>query len=230
MFQKSGYLAAIAVAAIAVLIGLQVQSVSAQTGTATPTATASATATPTGTATPTATATSTATATATSTATAAPTPAACPSGVTIAVAAPTAAAPTTVTVTITPPLNIKAPAAGDLTSFHVHYFIDTPATAAGTAVPTGNPQIIHSAALTQDLGALAPGTHTVTVVLGQISHVACEARGSVTFNVAATAPVPPKTGTAGLLDGSDDIAAVFALLVAATMLTAGGRLATRRTQ
>lgn len=221
MLARSAYLAtvAVAVAALAILVGLRTESVSAQTGTATPTATATAT--------PTATATTTATATAT--ATPAQTPAACPTGTTLTVAAPTSAAPTSVTVTITPTLNLKPGTSGDLASYHLHYFIDTPATAAGAAVPTGDPKIIHSAALTQDLGALAPGSHTVTVVLGQLSHVACETRGTVTFTVAA-APTAPKTGSAGLV--SDDAAplAAFALLSVAIALTAGGRLATRRTK
>lgn len=169
--------------------------------------------------------------TATPTATAAPagTPAACPTGTTLTVAAPTAAAPTTVTVTITPPLNIKAATAGDLTSYHVHYFIDTPATAAGTAVPTGDAKIIHSASLTQDLGALTPGSHTVTVVLGQVSHVACESRGSVTFTVAvaaAASPAAPKTGNLGLASGSDVALPAFALLGLAFVLAAGARWTT----
>jgi hypothetical protein len=167
--------------------------------------------------------------TATPTATPSGTPAACPTGTTLTVAAPTAAAPSTVTVTITPPLNIKAAATGDLTSYHVHYFIDTAATAAGTAVPTGDAKIIHSATLTQDLGALTPGSHTVTVVLGQVTHVACETRGSVTFTVAAAAaasPAAPKTGNAGLNSDSSVALPAFALLGLAFVLTAGARWTT----
>lgn len=199
------------------------------TPTATPTATATSTAT--ATATPTATATATRTATATATATTSPTPAACPTSVTIAVAAPTAAAPSTVNVTITPPLNIKSPTAGDPTSFHVHYFVDTPATAAGGVIPAGNPKIIHSASLSQDVGALAAGPHTVTVVVGQVSHGACEARGSVSFNVAAVQqPRPPSTGNAGMTSNGNDAYAAFALLSVAAMLTLSTRLATRRSK
>lgn len=213
-------MAASAVFAVAAFVGLQAGGASAQTGTATATATPTATAT--------STATATATGTATGTATASATPIACPNGVTISVAPP-AAGSTTVTVTVTPPQNIKPGTAGDPTSYHLHYFIDTPAVAAGQAIPTGNAKIIHSGSLTQDLGALDPGSHTVTVVLGQLSHVACESRGSVTFNVAA-APTAPKTGTSGLVDGGSDTAAVFALLAVAAMLTLSGRLATRRTK
>jgi len=229
---RSLILAAVAVFAVAAFVGLQVNGASAQqyTPTATPTATTTATATATATQTATATSTATATATATATGTASATPVACPTGVTIAVAAP-AAGSNSVTVTVTPPQNIKPGTAGDPTSYHLHYFIDTPPTAAGQAVPLGNASIIHSGSLTQDLGSLAPGSHTVYVVLGQLSHVACEARGQVTFNVAA-APTAPKTGTGGLVggSGSSTAAEAFALLAVTAMLTLGGRLATRRTK
>jgi len=129
----------------------------------------------------------TATATPTPTATAV-SPAACPTGATLVVSAPTPGAPTTVSVVVTPTsLNIKAASAADPTSFHLHYFIDTTASAAGTVIPAGDPKIIHSGTLTQDLGALTAGSHTVTVVLGQFTHTACETRSSVTFTVAANA-------------------------------------------
>ena len=167
--------------------------------------------------------------------------AACPSGGSLTVAAPTAAAPSTVTVTITPALaNLKAAAATDPASHHVHYFIDTPATAAGTAVPTGDPKIIHAAALTQDLGTLAPGSHTVVVVVGQLDHRACDLRGQVTFTTAAqaapaatAAPVaPPSTGTGGLLaqasEATSSALAQAALLLATLVAVGGAAVATRR--
>ncbi|MSQ36661.1 MAG: DUF4399 domain-containing protein [Dehalococcoidia bacterium] len=171
--------------------------------------------------------------TATVSPTAAPTVAPCPTA-TVVVTAPTAAAPTTVSVAITPTLNVKPAADGDAASFHVHYFIDTPATAAGSVVPTDDAKIIHAAALTQNLGALAAGAHTVEVVLGQFNHTACAARGSVTFTVAATqaatavAPSAPATGSAGLAGGSPAAATVLALFALATVLVGGSRLATGR--
>jgi hypothetical protein len=133
-----------------------------------------------------------------------------------------------VTVSITPSLNIKSPTAGDPTSFHVHYFIDTPATAAGQTVPMGNPKIIHSASLSQDVGALSAGSHTVTVVLGQVNHTACDARGSVTFDVAA--PTPPRTGNGGFAATGSHAFAMFALLGLAFATTAGARVATKRSR
>ena len=165
----------------------------------------------------------------------APTPtaapiAACPTGATLTVSPPTASAPSTVSVTVSPQLNIKAASAGDPTSFHLHYFVDTDATAAGTAVPTGDPKIIHSGSTTQDLGALTAGSHTVTVVLGQFNHVACDARGSVTFTSVAL----PATGSGGDLDQNASglpTAAWLALagvVLAALGLGAGLQARTRR--
>lgn len=134
---------------------------------------------------------------------AAPASIACPSGEVITVAAPGASAPTTVTVTVAPPVNLKPAKDGVLDSFHLHYFVDIdPATvvSAGQPVPTGNPKIIHSAATTQDVGALAAGKHTVWVVLGDVGHTVCAPMvvGSVSFDVAAAATLPSSgTGAAG---------------------------------
>ncbi len=159
----------------------------------------------------------------------------CPTGAALTIAAPTTAAPTTVTVTVTPAtLNIKPAAAADATSFHLHYFIDTPATATGATIPSGDPKIIHSGTTTQDLGALAAGPHTVTVVLGQVNHAACDTRASVTFTTAATpvaAPVaaPAKTGNAGLDGaGGDSVLLMGSLLDIAALVTAGARKVTGR--
>ena len=154
----------------------------------------------------------------------------CPSGVTIAVTPPVAAAPTTVSVTVTPAINIKAGSVGDVNSFHLHYFIDTAPAAAGTVIPSGDPKIIHSGATTQDLGTLADGQHTVTVVLGQLNHTACDARGAVTFSVtqAPSSAAAPKTGNAGLLAPSRSTASVALLLGAMALLTIIGRLGTAR--
>lgn len=168
--------------------------------------------------------------------------AACPSGGTLTVAPPTAAAPSTLTVTITPALgNLKAASAADPASLHLHYFVDTPATAAGTVIATGDPKIIHSGSLTQDLGTLAAGSHTVVVVVGQLDHRACALRGQVTFSTAAqaatpaatAAPVtPPRTGSGGLLSQASEATssplALAALALGALVAVGGAALATRR--
>jgi hypothetical protein len=185
--------------------------------------------------TPTATATSTATATPTATPTVAP----CPSGVTLTLSPPAASAPTTVTASVSPAgLNIKAGSAGDPTSFHLHYFIDTPAVAAGAPIPLGDAKIIHSGTTTQDLGSLAPGQHTATVVLGQFTHVACDTRASVTFTVAQAAtpttgatvvsPAAPKTGGAGMLDSGRNAWLVLGIALTALGVVAGARVAAGR--
>lgn len=165
----------------------------------------------------------------------------CPTAGQLLVAPPTAAAPTTVTTSIAPALgNLKAATQGDRASLHLHYFIDTPPPAAGTTIPTGLTSIIHTAALTQDLGALAPGVHTVYVVVGQLNHSACALRGQVSFTVgAATAtkaqpasPVtPPKTGSGGLLAGASGASSwlgIAALAAAALGVTGGAVVARRR--
>ena len=163
--------------------------------------------------------------------------AACPTGVTMTITAPTAAAPTTVNVTITPAQNIKAAAVADTTSLHMHYFVDTPATAAGATIPSGDPKVIHSGTTTQDLGTLTAGSHTVIAVLGQLNHTACDTRATVTFTTAAAAATttaapaaaPAKTGNAGLAqDGSASMLLVGSLVGAAFVLTVGARKVSRR--
>ncbi len=174
------------------------------------------------------------------------TPAACPADLKVTVTPPTAAAPTTVSATLAPTLNLKAAALGDATSFHVHYYVDidpTKVLKAGTPIPTGDPKIIHGAALTQDVGTLAAGAHTVWVVVGQVSHQACGGTdgniiaGSTTFNVAAAAaaptavaatPAPAKTGTGGLARSESSGITPLVLLAVAILGVAGARRLTGR--
>lgn len=154
----------------------------------------------------------------------------CPAGVTVNVTPPDALAPTTVNVTLTPAQPVKAASFADPNSLHVHYFIDTLATPSGSVIPAGDPKIIHSGTLTQDLGPLTAGTHTVTVVLGQLSHTACDARGSTTFIVGqlAAAPVAPKSGNAGLASSSTSALVVVLLVAVATAIVIAARFWTPR--
>ena len=159
--------------------------------------------------------------------------AACPTGATMTITAPTAAAPTTVSVTITPAQNIKAAAVADTTSLHMHYFVDTPATAAGATIPSGDPKVLHSGTTTQDLGTLAAGSHTVIAVLGQLNHTACDTRATVTFTTAAaaatTTAAPAKTGNAGLAqDGRASMLLVGSLVGVSFVLTVGARKVSSR--
>ena len=131
----------------------------------------------------------------------------CPGGESITVTAPTAAAPTTVSATVAPPVNLKPAKDGDVSSYHLHYFVDIdPATIvqAGQGVPTGNAKIIHTASLSQDVGVLPAGKHTVWVVMGDVGHVVCSpiVQGSVSFDVSGAAL--PRTGTAGPSAGGVD--------------------------
>lgn len=181
-----------------------------------------------------------------------PTPlalAACPTGVTIGVAQQSAGS-STVVVTVNPTVLIKPAADGDPASFHLHYYVDKPigTLKPGDVVPAGDALIVHSGATTLDL-KLAAGSHTVTVVLGQLSHQACGnaagavVTGTATFTVAATqataTPTPaatpaapatasaPKTGSAGLT-GDMTSPAAMALLVGITSAVLGGAALARR--
>ena len=176
-------------------------------------------------------------------------PAACPAGLAIVVAAPTAAAPTTINATITPTLNLKAAALADPLSFHVHYYVDTDPTKllkVGSVIPSGDPKIIHAGTASQDVGPLTPGSHTVWVVVGQVSHQACGGTdgnivaGSTTFTVAAAQAVPAataaaapahapaKAGTGGVEANSNGMLATLALLGIAIVGVAGARRLTAR--
>jgi Domain of unknown function (DUF4399) len=74
---------------------------------------------------------------------------------------------------------------------HLHFFVDVPASAVavGQLIPptTANPAFIHAGAepLTSRELTLTPGTHTITVVMGNSSHVALAnpAPQSITIHV-----------------------------------------------
>ena len=53
---------------------------------------------------------------------------------------------------------------------HLHAFVDTPPVAPGELIPTGNPAIIHSATAPIVINGLAPGEHTIWIVLGDGTH------------------------------------------------------------
>lgn len=156
----------------------------------------------------------------------------CPSGEVITVTAPAASAPTTVNVTVAPPVNLKPAKDAVVDSYHLHYFVDIdPATVAqaGQPVPTGNPKIIHSAATTQDVGALAPGKHTVWVVLGDVGHIVCTpvVQASVSFDVSAAAALPA-SGSLGPINGDRPFGLVGVMLLSGLFVATAG-FAWRRT-
>jgi hypothetical protein len=167
-----------------------------------------------------------------------PTLAACPANATVAVTQQSAGS-STVVVSVVPAVPIKAAADADPQSFHVHYYVDTPTDTleAGDVIPSGNPQIVHSGATTLDL-KLAAGSHTVTVVLGQLGHQACGdntgklTAGTATFTVAAQAAptatvAAPKTGNAGLAATAGSTGTT-ALAITLGVLALSGAAAARR--
>ncbi len=90
---------------------------------------------------------------------------------------------------------LKNPLEGDPNARHVHYFIDIdPSTSmqAGVPIPLGNRNIIHTASLDY-LADLAPGKHTIWVVLSENSHIPMSpnVQVSVSFTVTGT---PARTG------------------------------------
>lgn len=122
--------------------------------------------------------------------------------------------------TVSNPVSISITSSGATIQFpttdpnaaHFHYFIDRdPATVLqpGQPIPTFQPDIIHTAATTQQLPNLTPGQHTVWVVLAHTSHIPFNpnVQAQVTFTVSASAagaaPAAaaglPASGTGGLL-------------------------------
>jgi MYXO-CTERM domain-containing protein len=107
----------------------------------------------------------------------------------------TVAAPVNLTVAITG-VTVKPASAGDPDAFHYHIFIDVdPATVVqpGQPIPTGRADIIHTADLAVPLTDLAPGPHTVWVVLTRTDHVPLSpsVQDRVQFTVAGAGQAAP---------------------------------------
>jgi LPXTG-motif cell wall-anchored protein len=124
----------------------------------------------------------------------------------------------TVSISVTGTTLVAAANATRREDLHVHYMLDTdpaPYLSGTTPVPQGNPNIVHTAALSNTFTGVAPGAHRVVVLLGYSDHTAFQppVAPAVSFNVGAAgagaAQVPaalPRTG-----DGLD----VLPLLLAA---------------
>ena len=71
-----------------------------------------------------------------------------------------------------------------------------------------------------------PPKKTVTVVVGQFNHAACEARGTATFIVGAAVggPTAPKSGNAGLAGSSSSALVVVLLVAVAVAVVVAARL------
>lgn len=55
---------------------------------------------------------------------------------------------------------------------HLHAFVDVAPVAPGEVIPSGNPQIIHSATSPIVVTGLTPGEHVIWIVLGDGTHTA----------------------------------------------------------
>ena len=96
---------------------------------------------------------------------------------------------------------VKPAAEGDPNAYHYHILVDVdPATVvqAGQPIPTGREDIIHTASASMPLPNLAPGAHTITVVLTRTDHVPLSpsVQDRVQFTVAAPGQPAPATGQA----------------------------------
>ena len=133
-------------------------------------------------------------------------------------------------------VTVKPAADGDPAAFHYHALVDVdPATVIqpGQPLPTGQANIIHTADRTITIPDLAPGPHTIVVILTRTDHVPLTpaVQDRVTFTLAAvpagqTAPAgtgaaaAPRVGTGGGLD-ADNRASLLVLLTAAAAVALG---------
>src|SRR5205085_9009594 len=111
----------------------------------------------------------------------------------------------TVSITVTGTTLVPAASATRKDDLHVHYMLDVdpaPYLSGATPVPQGNPDIVHSGALSNTFTGVSAGQHRVSVLLGYSDHTAFQpvVDPSVSFTVAAqrTAPAQlPRTGDLG---------------------------------
>lgn len=109
-----------------------------------------------------------------------------PAGASVEIVAPeggaTVSSPVTLEVSASG-IEIAAASAAVEGAAHFHAFVDQEAVAEGEAVPTGTEGVFHFVTETYDL-ELEPGEHTVTVVLGDNSHLRLAgAEATVAFTV-----------------------------------------------
>lgn len=100
-------------------------------------------------------------------------------------------------------VTIKPATAGDASAAHYHYFLDrNPSTVLqqGQPIPAGQADIIHTDDANLILPNLAPGQHTVWVVLAHTDHTPFNpnVQAQVSFTVGAAAGAPAAGGANGL--------------------------------
>ena len=104
----------------------------------------------------------------------------------------------TISIQVTGTTLVPAADATKLDDMHVHYMLDVdpaPYLDGSTPIPMGNPDIVHTAALSQTFAAVAAGPHRVTVILGLSNHLAVQppVAPAVTFNLGAAQAAPAQT-------------------------------------
>ena len=114
----------------------------------------------------------------------------------------------TIAIAVTGATLVPAAEATSVDQLHVHYMLDVdpaPYLDGTTPIPLGNPNIVHTAALSQTFMGVSPGPHRVAVVLGQANHLAVQppVAPTVSFSVGAAGAQPaqvpgalPRTGDA----------------------------------
>ena len=152
----------------------------------------------------------------------------------------TVSAPVMLQVEITG-VTIKPADEGDPQAYHYHALVDVdPAVVAqtGQPLPTGQASIIHTAVPTLALPDLAPGPHTITVILTRTDHVPLQpsVQAPVSFTVAAAASqaapqaapaqaapaAAPRTGHGGAVLADNHLSLPHLLTLAALVLLSGG--------
>ena len=133
----------------------------------------------------------------------------------------------TVTISVSGTTLVPAAQATRLEDLHVHYLLDvdpTPYLSGTTPIPPGDPKIVHSGALSNTFSGVAPGAHTVTVILGLSDHRAVQppVAPRVSFTVAGTPAQLPRTGDLG-----NPALALIVLGVLALIIGGGMRFAVR---
>ena len=102
-----------------------------------------------------------------------------PANATLKITSPTAgqsvpAGSVQVTIDYSGPTLVAAANATKLDDLHLHYFLDesaSPYIGTTAPVPTGNPKIVHTAALQVTFDNVTAGSHTVVVMLSGANHV-----------------------------------------------------------
>jgi len=145
-------------------------------------------------------------------------------------------------------VTVKPAAEGDPAAFHYHALVDVdPATVVvpGQPLPTGQANIIHTADKTLMLPNLAPGPHSVVVILTRTDHVplspTVQDRVSFTVGQAAAAPAAgaqappagqgaaaaPRVGTGGGVDADAVPSLPLLLALGAMLVVVSGGFAVR---